>query len=337
MSQPLISVIIPIYKVEQYLRQCIDSVIAQSYDNLDIILVDDGSPDASPAICEEYATSDNRIRVIHKSNGGISDARNVGIGASWGEYIFFLDADDYIAPNCIQELVDTSSSGAFVISGYKLDYSANNTIIEANQTYNNYLSIKEYLADFHNLFATKFNYAWGKLYKREILITNKITFSTEISLAEDLLFNLEYYRYCNNGITAIHYDGYYYRQHGSSTLSKKFDKRMFDWNELSYNAVRKFLKEFGCFSDKNREHLYQNIAGNYQYGFYLIATNSQMATREKVEMIRRYIATPIYQDSLSVKQKKRIDYRLLQWLLKHNMIYSYISLEVFKKKISSWR
>lgn len=332
MNQPLISVIIPIYNVEKYLRLCVDSVIAQSYKNLDIILVDDGSPDGSPAICDQYAKSDYRIKVIHKVNGGLSDARNVGIESSSGEYIFFLDADDYLAPDCIKILIEASSDGALPISGYKLDYSNQGKVSNAYQAYDDYQSLKEYLSDFHNLFATKFNFAWGKLYCSKIIRENNIRFLKDISLVEDILFNLEYYRHCHKGIKAIHYDGYYYRQHGGSTLSKKFDQRMFDWNELCYTAVREFLKEYGCFSDKNREHLYRNIAGNYQYGFYLIANNPKMDIRDKETLIRKYITTPIYLDSLTVKQKKRVDYQLLQWLLKHDMIRTYISLELFKRK-----
>ena len=90
-NEPLISVIVPIYHVEQYLRRCIDSIIGQTYKNLEIILVDDGSDDGCPAICDEYARKDNRIVVIHKDNGGLSDARNVGIDIAKGEYLAFVD------------------------------------------------------------------------------------------------------------------------------------------------------------------------------------------------------------------------------------------------------
>ena len=89
------SVIIPIYKVEQYLRQCVDSVLAQTYTDVEIILVDDGSPDSCPAICDEYAKKDSRIKVIHKPNGGLSDARNAGLDMAQGEYVLFLDSDDW--------------------------------------------------------------------------------------------------------------------------------------------------------------------------------------------------------------------------------------------------
>ena len=104
----MVSVIIPIYNVEKYLRQCIDSVLSQTYGDLEIILVDDGSPDKCGEICDEYALKDSRISVIHKENGGLSDARNAGLKAAQGEYIYFLDSDDYIRKDAMQLLVNTA-------------------------------------------------------------------------------------------------------------------------------------------------------------------------------------------------------------------------------------
>ena len=100
-----VSVIIPVYNVEKYLRDCVDSVLAQTYTDLEIILVDDGSPDNCGAICDEYAARDSRIKVIHKENGGLSDARNAGLDIARGEYIYFVDSDDYIKPETVKRLV----------------------------------------------------------------------------------------------------------------------------------------------------------------------------------------------------------------------------------------
>lgn len=102
--ESLISVIVPIYKVEKYLKKCIDSIINQTYKNLEIILVDDGSPDNCPKICDEYANQDSRVRVIHKENGGLSDARNAGMEAATGECILFVDSDDWIKPRMIEDM-----------------------------------------------------------------------------------------------------------------------------------------------------------------------------------------------------------------------------------------
>ena len=106
MKEPLISVIVPIYKVEKYLHQCVDSLLCQTYQNLEIILVDDGSPDGCPAICDEYAAQDDRIKVIHKKNGGASDARNAGLKIMNGGFVCFVDGDDFAADDLVQTLYD---------------------------------------------------------------------------------------------------------------------------------------------------------------------------------------------------------------------------------------
>ena len=93
---PKVSVIVPVYKVESYLRKCVDSILGQSFSDFEVILVDDGSPDNCGAICDDYATRDQRVKVIHKINGGLSDARNVGLDAAIGQYICFVDSDDWI-------------------------------------------------------------------------------------------------------------------------------------------------------------------------------------------------------------------------------------------------
>jgi glycosyltransferase involved in cell wall biosynthesis len=118
MKKPLISVIIPIYNVEQYLKTCIDSVLAQSYENLEIILVDDGSQDSCGAICDEYANLDSRIIVIHKKNGGLSDARNKGIDICHGEYISFIDSDDFVSKYFIELLYNAAEETNSDIASY---------------------------------------------------------------------------------------------------------------------------------------------------------------------------------------------------------------------------
>ena len=106
MKKYLVSIIIPVYNIKNYITKCIESVISQSYKNLEIILVDDGSSDESGLICDNYAKSDNRIKVIHKKNGGLSDARNVAIDVAKGDFIYFIDGDDYIHHNSISVLIE---------------------------------------------------------------------------------------------------------------------------------------------------------------------------------------------------------------------------------------
>ena len=106
--QPCITVIIPVYNVEQYLERCVDSVLQQTMQNLQIILVDDGSPDRSPLICDRYTSSESRVQVIHKENGGLASARNAGLKVSEGKYIFFLDSDDWLEPDGLELLLNTA-------------------------------------------------------------------------------------------------------------------------------------------------------------------------------------------------------------------------------------
>ena len=102
---PFLSVIVPIYRVEPYLKVCVDSILSQDFADMEIILVDDGSPDGCPAICDEYAREDRRVRVIHKENGGLSDARNAGIDAAKGKFLGFVDSDDYVHPRFYELLL----------------------------------------------------------------------------------------------------------------------------------------------------------------------------------------------------------------------------------------
>ncbi len=168
MKNPLISIIIPIYKVEKYLRQCIESVVSQTYTNLEIILVDDGSPDGCPAICDEYAEKDKRIKVIHQKNGGLSDARNTGIAKSTGDLLFFLDSDDRISNDCINCLycflvennLDIACGGVCkTYSNGKLEFFTKS----GNKIYNSI----EASYDIH-LTQKILTTAWNKLIKREI-------------------------------------------------------------------------------------------------------------------------------------------------------------------------
>lgn len=167
MDNMVISIIIPVYNVEKYLRRCIDSVIKQSYKNLEIILVDDGSPDNSGPICDEYAKKDVRIRVIHKANGGLSDARNAGLDIATGEYIGFVDSDDYIAEDMYELLLHNilEFDADIAICGYAHVYDKHFTkcnLSGQKYIYNNAEAMKLVLGNKIN------SYYWNKLYKKEL-------------------------------------------------------------------------------------------------------------------------------------------------------------------------
>lgn len=171
MDEALISIIIPIYKVEKYLRRCLDSVLCQTYKNLEIILVDDGSPDRCGKICDEYAQSDSRIKVYHKDNGGLSDARNYGVERAHGDYITFIDSDDYVAPNYIEYLyilidkykAEISVCCMIQTDSDTVDYPINELLPE-EQILTGYEACERLLDDMYLTLVT----ACGKLYARQI-------------------------------------------------------------------------------------------------------------------------------------------------------------------------
>ena len=166
---PLVSVIVPIYNVEKYLSRCVDSILSQSYNNLEVWLVDDGSPDGCAAICDEYARKDNRVKVIHKENGGLADARNVAIDKATGDFVVCVDSDDYISHTHIEGLYkliyDNNADVAINTSCSFFDGTEPQPAKSVNKVY-----IYDGLHSIETMFyQEKFDTsAWGKMYKREL-------------------------------------------------------------------------------------------------------------------------------------------------------------------------
>ena len=163
--EKLISIVLPIYNVEKYIEKCMDSVLNQTYKNIEVILVDDGSPDRCPKICEEYAKKDNRIKVVHKENGGLSDARNAGIKVANGEYITFIDSDDYVDEDYVEFLYNNieKTNADIAIGAHRVLYDSGKVIEKATHE-NSVLKPKEVLERI--LYDDGIDLsAWGKLYK----------------------------------------------------------------------------------------------------------------------------------------------------------------------------
>ena len=213
----LISIIIPVYNVEAYLERCISSVIMQTYRNLEIILVDDGSQDRCGDICEYFAQLDSRIRVYHKVNGGLSDARNYGVEHSRGRYITFVDSDDYIAPNYVEELfkilikhdADISCCSAIKTTKNTVTYGCN-TAYPTVQLFTGEEACRELLG---NLYCTLVT-AWGKLYKSDIV--KKYPFPVGRK-HEDEATTCKYY-YSANRVVVSNQCLYVYFQHLNSIM-----------------------------------------------------------------------------------------------------------------------
>ena len=227
-SRPKISVIVPVYNVEKYLDNCIKSIVRQTYDNLEILLVDDGSKDNSGSLCDEWAIRDNRIKVIHKQNGGASSARNAGLDAATGEYIGFVDADDYIDIDMYEIMyaeicehnADAASCGMVRESknGYKEEWGSADSPVECVDT----LSWLKAVGEANGILPV---HTGNKLYSAEIL--KNVRFNTNFKYAEDTLFNFEAAR--NMRKIVIHNVArYHYTNNETSASNKAFSEARFD-------------------------------------------------------------------------------------------------------------
>ena len=190
---PCISVIVPVYKVEKYIYDCINSILAQTFRDFELILVDDGSPDTCGAICDEYAARDARVRVIHKKNGGVSSARNAGLDQAAGDYVAFIDSDDSAEPDYLKDLLEAAGDDRmFVISDYQpfREDGLEEKVFPAPFTANLDSGSTE---DFRKLmFGFILFPPYCKLYRRDIIEANHIRFDTEMRTAEDFDFNMRY-------------------------------------------------------------------------------------------------------------------------------------------------
>lgn len=255
MNEPLISVIVPVYKVETYLDKCIESIVNQSYRNLEIILIDDGSPDNCPSICERWEEKDSRIKVIHKQNGGLSDARNAGIVHAEGEYITFVDSDDFIEKNCIATLYDVLCRNDVEMSVASFEYVYQN--MTEKRKFTGEIEIytpQQYMISYYKnvineeMFekAVSFVIACGKLYKKSLF--DEIKFP--IGRYHEDEFTTYKLCFCCERIAYIDKSLYFYVQHEGS-ITKSFSEKRTEDASTAFEERLDFLS-----NRKNCEDLY---------------------------------------------------------------------------------
>lgn len=192
-----VSIIVPVYKVEPYLRRCIDSILAQTFLDFELVLVDDGSPDNCPGICDEYAEKDNRIRVIHQTNEGLPSARNRGIAAAEGEYLLFCDSDDYVSPHwCQQLLVQIQKTpNAWVYCDYVKVAESEPCCFESSE------ALEPEAQTYYRAYTKGVSaYVWNKIYSAATIKENGLVFCESGLIFEDVDFNLKYLQFCDDCI-----------------------------------------------------------------------------------------------------------------------------------------
>ena len=244
MYNPKISIIVPVYNVERYLRQCIDSILAQTYKDFELLLIDDGSPDNSGTICDEYAKKDPRIRVFHKPNGGVSTARNLGIDNARGEYISFIDADDYVEPNFLEEMLNAMNryNADLVCCGtwesVKPDgrYACIMKTDKDKKFTRNEMLIEVLAPD--SCGGAPFN----KLYKASIIKSNQIKFPEDMKYWEDSSFAIKYTLHCTQ-TAYISNVLYHYVANDTSATHKKITTKTIDHRYIDRLKVNRLYRE----------------------------------------------------------------------------------------------
>ena len=231
-----ISVIMPVYNAEKFINEAIDSVLNQTYKNLEIILVDDGSKDSSGKICDEYKEKDNRIIVIHKENGSSSSARNAGLDIATGKYIMFIDADDFYEKNSCEVLYNEikSKDADYVIGNYiHTNYEGKKWEKPVYDSENFKLSITDYKKSFFVMNSV----IWNKIYKREFIENHKLRYILESDIAEDAVFATYCYVHSDKGYY-INDVVYNYRQNEKNTsISTNCTKKYFEKLNYSYKKI----------------------------------------------------------------------------------------------------
>lgn len=224
----MISVIVPVYKAEKYLHRCINSILAQTYTDFELILVDDGSPDNSGAICDEYAAKDNRVKVIHKENGGVTAARADGVKISKGDYITFVDADDTIPCDSLNVLFEAMTEDIDIVIGSLSMPGENKTIEFDNMT----CLPEEYL---HNIITMKNNAVWGRLFRRNIFNSETFDLPRDIVYGEDTIMNIRLALRAKRSVKYISDIIYFYETNLESCVHT-FDMT-FEYHEKWYSYI----------------------------------------------------------------------------------------------------
>ena len=235
--KPLISVIIPIYKAEPFIRKCVESVLNHQFENMEILLIDDGSPDRSGEICDEYALKDNRIRVYHKENGGVSSARQLGISEALGDYVLFIDSDDWIEQGMLSSMYAKAleENSDIVICDYYLDYGIYKKKISCNfSSMTNVVVLK-------NIFHNSSGFLWNKLVKRECYLSPyKVDFPIGLNHFEDLVICVKLLS-VQRKISYINSPYYHYTKNINPNSCLANTKKFYEQREQLIKEVSPFL------------------------------------------------------------------------------------------------
>ena len=303
---PKISVIVPVYNTEKYLHRCIDSVLAQTYKDFELLLIDDGSKDSSGAICDEYAAQDTRVGVFHKENGGVSSARNAGLAIASGDWIMHLDGDDWIAPDIQERLIRKGEdTGADIVMGDFLFAYSDRDILYSLPDWDNNKT-----ASLNRYITSVWTCVWGGIHKRSLYEVYQLKSPQGVTYCEDfhLMARLCYHA---KKVVNIHQPFYHYRQQEGSVMHN-LNKRTERDEQWVYQDIIRFFKEKGVYDDYRKSMCWSMLKATQE----LVLDKSTWKTfQEMVPEKKHYIWDCPY-----INRKLKMN----MWCLTHHL--SWISL-----------
>lgn len=305
-ENPRLSVIVPVYKTEHLLKKCVDSIANQTYSNLEIILVDDGSPDGSPALCDTLAKQYECIKVVHKTNGGVSSARNEGLKHATGEFVTFVDSDDYILPDYYgKSMVKATSKTDLVVAGLTVVDDNKKTKIISPATVSNSPLLKDHTNFMQFVIDGHFDIIVNKIYRKSLITSN---FPMGLRLGEDRIFNLNYFKNIKGEIEVVNNAGYMYIFNTASACHQKRDD-IFETLKVSLEELKNFLVlTFNTFDNPN----YFKLVSTF-----VVSCIKRTPTKKQKWLKQTLSNEPLVKEYLEMYHPEGLKEKLKFFLIKH--------------------
>lgn len=336
MEDRKVSIIVPVYNTDKYLPKTIDSILNQTYQNTEIILINDGSTDRSGIICDKYKQKDSRIKVIHKKNSGVSATRNAGIDIATGYYIQFVDSDDYLELTMTESIVGFLENEVdLVICSYTAEFKNRKKNIIENHIcpIEGIYKKSKFLMDFGELLNKRFiNPIWNKLYITDIIKKNNVKFEEGLNMGEDLLFNINYLKICDC-IRTSKENLYNYVNLNTNSLTASVKKDLFVNQQMLFGEVRQFLVEEDAFNTKTKDYIEMSYTDSIVRCFEnLFHPNSELSMKDKRVKIHEIVHDDCVRKNIVHFFKKGTQKRFIGRLININScwgIYIFFKMKTF--------
>lgn len=331
--EKLVSIVVPVYNAEKYIANCINALQKQIYSNIEIILVDDGSRDKSLEICNMFAANDERIKIVHKENGGVSSARNTGIEMASGEYLMFADSDDMAEPFWVKRMVELA--GQWNVNLVICSYRTARNYAEAKQQNGSIKAFEPVWASTREEFYEILGYMmtfretmfcpWNKLFLMDIVNSQQLRFPEDMEYGEDFLFNLQYLEYCN-GVIETKEQLYIYLLQNPGSLEAKYKPDLYENQMKLYMAAKEFMIAHNVYHGFNVENLAyycaNRVIASIKNQFHRENRKSEW---EKKQYIKSIFDNPDVRESIVIANlhgdQKQINFTDLVKSKQYDMIY----------------